>query len=68
MMPDLIKMQKMTQTIITQNVNPHTDDQTVIEDMAFSRFIAQDYIGKRKLGNSMHVILICHRSSAEKSL
>lgn len=43
MIPDLIKMQKMTQTIIPQNY-----PKTVIEDMTFSHFIAQDCLGKIK--------------------
>ena len=42
MIPDLIKIQKMTQTIISQNTHP----KAVIEDMTFSHFIAQDCLGK----------------------
>ena len=45
MIPDLIKMQEMTQTIIAQNTHP----KTVIENMTFSHFIAQDCLGKREL-------------------
>ena len=46
--PDLIKMHEMTKAVIAQIFNAHS--KTVIEDMTFSHFIAQDYLGKRNLG------------------
>lgn len=45
--PDLIKMHEMTIAIIAQIYSTHS--KTVIEDMTFSQFIAQDYLGERNL-------------------